>query len=196
MGLMPVPRLEPPIEPTMGGGFVLTVPKRRPLFPILFLPVWLVGWAFGEVTTLRQVLTGSSIDGSSLFTLVWLTGWTLGGAWALAMLLWLVAGRERVRVEQGTLTLEHLLGPFGRRRRYDLQQVTRLRSMPQTGQDLMAANMTAFGFGTTGALAFDYGTSTVRWGAGLDEAEARVVIHRLTQRGVARSTAAAGVGPA
>ena len=125
MALMPVPRLEPLIEPTMGGGFVLTVPKRRSVFPMLFLPLWLVGWAFGEVTALGQVLTGSSPDGSSLFMLVWLTGWTLGGGWAIATLVWLIAGRERVRVEQGTLTLEHLGGPIARRRRYDLQHITR-----------------------------------------------------------------------
>jgi hypothetical protein len=196
MALMPVPRLEPLIEPTMGGGFRLTVPKHRPLFLMFFLPVWLVGWVFGEVTALRQVFVGGPPGGSDLFMLVWLTGWTVGGAWALATILWLAAGRERVQVQQGTLTLEHVVGTLGRRRSYDLQQVTRLRALPQTSQELMASNMTAFGLGKTGALAFDYGTSTVRWGAGLDEAEARVIVERLTQRGVARGTVGNGAGAA
>jgi hypothetical protein len=60
----------------------------------------------------------------------------------------------------------------------------------------MASNMTAFGLGKAGALAFDYGTSTVRWGAGLDEAEAQVIVERLTQRGVARGSVANGAGAA
>ena len=121
MAFVPVPKLEPHIEPTMGGGFRLTVPKRRALYPMLLLPVWLV------------------------------------------------AGRERVRVEQGTLTLEQVVGAVGRRCSYELRQVTGLRTLPQTSQELMVGNMTPFGFGRTGGLAFDYGTSTVRWGAGLDE---------------------------
>src|SRR4051794_28828176 len=116
MAFVPVPRLEPHIEPTMGGGFRLTLPKRRSLLPMLFLPIWLVGWAIGEVTVLRQLLAASDLGPSALFTLVWIAVWTFGGGWALATLAWLVAGRERVRVEQGTLTLEQVVGPVGRRR--------------------------------------------------------------------------------
>jgi hypothetical protein len=196
MALVPVPRLEPRIEPTMGGGFRLTVPRRRALFPMLFLPVWLVGWAFGEATVLRQLLSPSQPGGPDLFMLLWLTGWTLGGGWVLAIVTWLVAGRERVRVEQGTLTLEHAIGFVGRRRSYDLRQVSGLRTLPQTSQELMAGNMMPFGFGRAGALAFDYGTSTVRWGAGLDEAEARVIVERLGERGVRRDIRGVGAGAA
>jgi hypothetical protein len=161
---------------------------------MLFLPVWLAGWAFGEITVLRQLLLGPHSGAPDLFMLVWVTGWTLGGGFALATVAWLFAGRERVRVEQGTLTLEQVVGPVGRRRSYDLRQVTGLRAVAQTSQELMAGNMTPFGFGRTGGLAFDYGTSTVRWGAGLDEAEARVVVERLGERGVSRVVRAVGVG--
>jgi hypothetical protein len=196
MALVPVPRLEPQIEHTMGGGFLLTVPKRRAWWPMLFLPLWLVAWAFGEVTVLRQLLSGFHSGAPSLFMIVWITAWTLGGSWALATVAWLFAGRERVRIEQGKLTLEHVLGPLGRQRTYELRQVTRLRTLSQTSQDLMAANMTPFGFGRAGALAFDYGSSTVRWGAGLDEAEARVVVERLVERGVSREANGIGSGAA
>jgi hypothetical protein len=187
MAFVPVPRLEPHIEPTTGGGFRLTLPKRRSLFPMLFLPVWLVGWAIGEITVLRQLLAGPHLGGPSLFMLVWVAGWTLGGGWALATVAWLVAGRERVRVEQGTLTLEQVVGPVGRHRSYDLRHVTGLRTLPQASHELIAGKMTPFGFGSTGGLAFDYGTSTIRWGAGLDEAEASVVVERLGARGVSRA---------
>jgi hypothetical protein len=192
MALVPVPRLEAHIEPTIGGGFRLTMPKRRALFPMLFLPVWLVGWAIGEIAVLRHLLTGSHSGAPPLFMLVWVTGWTLGGGWALATVAWLVAGRERVRVEHGTLTLEQVVGPVGRRRSYDLRHVTGLRTVRQTSQELIAGNMTAFGFGRRGGLAFDYGTSTIRWGAGLDEAEAGVVVERLGARGVSRALVTRG----
>lgn len=176
--------MEPQIESTAGGGFTLTLPKRRPVFMLLFLPVWLVGWAFGEITVLSDLLAGEAPSGTNLFQLAWLVGWTLGGAWALGTFAWLLAGRERIRVEQGTLTLEHVISGLGRRRAFALAHVRNLRSLPQTGQELLMGNMAAFGFGPVGALAFDYGSSTVRWGAGLDEAEARVILERLGQRGV------------
>jgi hypothetical protein len=154
---------------------------------MLFLPLWLAGWAAGEFTVLGQLLSGAHSGRPNLFMVVWLTAWTLSGGWAAATVAWLFAGRERLRIEQGTLTLEHVVGPVGRRRSYDLRQVTGLRTLPQTSQEMMAANMVPFGFGRAGALAFDYGTSTVRWGAGLDEAEARVLMERLAERGVRRA---------
>jgi hypothetical protein len=186
MVLVPVPRLEAQIEHTTRGGLQLTVPKRRALFPMLFLPLWLGAWAFGEVVVVKQLFSGPHSGAPDLFMLVWLTAWTLGGGWALATMAWLFAGRERVRIEQGILTLEHVVGPLGRRRSYDLRQVTGLRTLSQTSQELMAANMMPFGFGRAGSLAFDYGTSTVRWGAGLEEAEARVIVERLGEEGVSR----------
>jgi hypothetical protein len=51
-----------------------------------FLLVWLCGWAFGEVTTLRQLLFQPATANQS-FMLVWVTGWSVGGVMAMAVLV-------------------------------------------------------------------------------------------------------------
>ena len=43
----------------------------------MFLAFWLVGWAFGEVTTAYQLFSGKAGNGAA-FMAVWLTMWTLG----------------------------------------------------------------------------------------------------------------------
>jgi len=49
--------------------------------------------------------------------------------------------------------------------------------------DTFARRTQGFGWGTgDGAVAFDYGAKTIRCGAPLDEAEARIVVARLIQR--------------
>jgi hypothetical protein len=112
------------------------------------------------------------------FLLALIVTWTLLGVWALAVLAWRVAGRERVRVEQGTLILEQMIGPLRRRRRYDLRQVSRLRLLPEK-----EARVGLFLMLTPG-LAFDYGDRTVQWGLGINKAEAHGIIGLLGERGV------------
>jgi hypothetical protein len=71
-------------------GLRVTLPPARSVPGMLFLAVWLTGWAFGEVQVTQQLL--SPADGApQLFLVAWLIGWTVGGAFALATLIWLAA---------------------------------------------------------------------------------------------------------
>ncbi len=93
MSFVPVPGMRSTIEPSE-GGYIVRIPIRRQVFAMLFLPVWLVGWSFGEVFAARQVLGSALPLAGNAFLLVWLAGWTLGGAFAWSTFLWQVAGRE------------------------------------------------------------------------------------------------------
>ena len=110
--------------------------------------------------------------------------WILLGTYALANVAWLVAGREHVRIEQGTLILEQMIGSLGRRRRYDLSAVTNLRLVPRTRVERMQGMTMPFGFGRHGSLAFDHGPRVVQWGGGLDEREARAIVGWLEEQNV------------
>src|SRR5712692_6098094 len=72
-------------------GVRCEMPPKRHLFALLFLPVWLVGWCFGEIAVIRELLWGR---GAHLFLMVWLLGWTVGGAFALFTFLWQLAGKD------------------------------------------------------------------------------------------------------
>lgn len=170
------------VEPTP-EGLRAVVPARKNWFVILFLCAWLVGWVFGEVTAIRQLLSPSD-NSPHLFTLAWLAGWTLGGSCALAAVLWQLAGREVISVS--ATTLMHRIEAFGLgwSRAYKTSEVKGLRatdysSNPFTNQAAWFPPLTGSGFGP---VAFDYGARTLRVAAALEEAEAKLLVERLATR--------------
>src|SRR5882762_1075811 len=83
-------------------GLEVVVPAKRNLFVMLFLLAWLGGWAFGEVSALRELISGAA-GGPKAFMAFWLVGWTIGGGLAVFAWLWMLAGRERILLRPGIL---------------------------------------------------------------------------------------------
>ncbi len=165
------------------AGLRAIVPARRNIFVLLFMCVWLGGWAFGEMHAIRELLSPSEKT-PQLFLTVWLAGWTLGGAFALGTVAWQFAGREVISVN-GT-NLEHRVEAFGvgRTRTYRLSEVKNLRATdysanPFTNQTAWFPPVTGSGFGP---VAFDYGARTLRLAPALEEAEAKLLVSKLAPR--------------
>ena len=85
------------------------------------------GWFFGEFSAIRQLETGKTAAGISLFMVVWLGGWTVGGAAAIYFWLWNIAGHEIVSLTPTSLTIRRDILGFGRSKEYDLPSVKNLR---------------------------------------------------------------------
>lgn len=172
-------------------GLRIVIPVRRHLFIILFLGFWLLGWAFGEVMAgAALVCHAGGVDcgpfhptgpegGASLFLLVWLLAWTVGGGAALLAWVWVAFGREIVTVTDRALTVRKDVLGRGREREHDMAHVRDLRVSlaPFNPWDPSGA-LRMWGVGG-GTIAFDYGARTVRFGGGLDEAEARQIVARV-----------------
>ena len=178
-----MPRVTPAsrrsVKSSVPGGVLVAIPAPQRWFAILFLPVWLAGWAFGEVTVARQLIFGSGAP--PVFLLVWLAFWTVGGAFAMAALAWGVAGRELVTLSRGTFSVRREVLGLGRTWDYDADKVRGLR-VSTGGFDpfSMSAGFRVWGL-SGGPLAFDYGARTVRFGAGVDEAEAADIVRELSE---------------
>ena len=95
------------------AGFEVVIPAKRHAFLIAFLPIWLVGWAWGEIIVIALLLNSDLSTGPSLFLLVWLAGWTLGGGFALfALALHLdvdAIHRANFRTEQARGAARHVV---------------------------------------------------------------------------------------
>ena len=162
----------------------ITIPAKKNWFVIIFMCVWLCGWLMGEVSVLGMGIFGAGKNPASLFLLVWLVAWTFGGLFAMRGLLWNLRGKEIITVGQGILGIEKKGAPFFKAKEYDLNQVKNFRV--QETNDYSGAfgrrYDSAGAFGQGGTLKFDYGLKTVRFGSGLDEAEARYIIQQLESR--------------
>jgi len=97
----------------------------------VFLAIWLCGWAVGEAFVLWILITGAMalLAGRppepgreplelgpalmvGVFLILWLTMWTIGGIAALAELIRLLWGEDRITVSAGRLTVTWARGPF------------------------------------------------------------------------------------
>jgi hypothetical protein len=162
-------------------GLEIVIPTSRSLFLVVFLGVWLVGWAMGEVNAFSQALSGRmGLPGPVL--LFWLVLWTAGGLVALYVWLWRLAGKERVLMGASTLRVKQDILGFGRTKVYELRKIRRLRVVPRSAgsahRDVTARLSGLAG----GAIEFEYENRAIQFGFSIDETAARRIVERMTQR--------------
>jgi len=162
------------------SGLRLRWPAERPLGLMIFLSIWLVGWVIGEFAAGPQVISRAQVPSAAVFGIVWMLGWTFGGATALLMLLWYVGGREQLVLTSATLDLRREIFGVGQTRQFALDHVARLRLVPVVENSKRQGRMPALIGG--GSVAFDYGARTIRFGSGLEEAEANALVDLLQSR--------------
>jgi hypothetical protein len=163
-------------------GLRLSIPAKRNPFLLVFLPAWLVGWAIGWGAAASQLNSSGTKGPADLFLVVWLLGWSAGGVFAIRALAWSLAGRELVTLRPHELVIARKALGLGRVRQYDLAHVSNLRVATDGYNPFdLRASMRVWGIGG-GPIAFDYGASTVRFGASLEEGEAGQLVRRLLER--------------
>ena len=106
-----------------------------------FLSFWLVGWAMGEIFGLTLLAGGLGIHldrlpfrtptaGGApllLFALVWTSFWTLGGVLAIAQVLQLLWGADRLEYDGAGVRRLSRVGPFARSRYFPREEIRAFR---------------------------------------------------------------------
>jgi len=175
----------------------ICIPSKKNWFIILFLGFWLVGWVIGEVTAigvlgggLFKIISGALPDATTsgawafggLFMIAWLGGWTIGGAFAIYAWLWQVKGVEEIVISYEGLKINKKIPIWTSSKNYRLKDIVSLRVSNSCASIWnMSGGMEFWGI-TGGKLAFDYGAKTVRFGIGVDEAEAKRIIKDIEMR--------------
>ena len=152
------------------------IPSKRGAFATLFHIAGLGFWAYIMTTKVRELL--DSLPSPSVFSVIWLLLWTAGGVYAMYSLLWQIAGREIVVLSGGMLSIKRDVLGMGRTRNYD---VARIRNLRASAREAEAARPRR-SVGPVGIIAFEHGIATWRFGEGLDEAEAVLLVAELKER--------------
>jgi hypothetical protein len=167
---------------------------RRPLMAAL-MALWLVGWAYGIVFMSQQFFSGAPFGVDRLFPAVWCAIWLAAGGWGATWLAWLLAGRERVTVENGELRIRQSVLGAGFTSTYPLSRITQLRTFGREVPPLLAAGLNFTGRGASG-VRFCARNRTVRFARALDELTARSVVDTLRAHHPFDDTVAVPVKPA
>ncbi|MEO6979596.1 MAG: hypothetical protein ABI113_14495 [Mucilaginibacter sp.] len=165
-------------------GIEIVVPAKRNTFVMVFFAIWLCGWAFGEFSTLMPFISGGN-SSHDFFTIVWLCGWTLGGFIAFRVLFWTIAGKEIIKVGQGSLTIDKRGALFYKAKTYDLKECKNFRAWQEYAARSPFGNTrsdNAFNLGGNGTIKFDYGMQTIKFADNVDEAEANFILQKLRDK--------------
>lgn len=175
----PLPGGEPAAPPR--SDVVVDLPSPRRPVTAAILCFWLVGWAFGLAFMLQQLQVHRPFGGDELFLLLWMAAWTLAGVSAFVYMLWLVAGRERVLLEPGSLVIRHGVWGVWWTRRWPLASIRHLRPFGRGIPPVVALGLELAGRGASG-VRFESGESVVRFARSLSETDARAVVDLLRAR--------------
>lgn len=173
-----IPHMRSRIEDTP-EGLLVVIPAKRNYLTLVLVGAWLCGWCFGEVSVIQQIVESHGPLLANPFLLFWLVGWTFGGLSAGLAWLWMLVGEERVLLGPDALEVKRDLFGLGRRRRYALSTLSRLRVGP-SARGVSQSRSTLWRVGNA-SIAFDYGPKTIRFGTSLDEPEARTIVQRLKE---------------
>jgi hypothetical protein len=129
-------------------------------------------------------LFNAGFSNESWFAIIWTTGVILIIAYSIVILLWLLFGVEVIKVDYASIKLRRQILGLGRTLEYNGDHVRKLRAAPivyaTTGY---RSSFTWEYLGLSGGqIAFDYGAKTIRFGGGLDEAEACIIVDAIAQR--------------
>jgi hypothetical protein len=108
------------LETAEGLGIYNPAKRSWPL--VVFLLVWLCGWAVGETFAIGALF--SSPLAIKLFLGVWLTFWTIGGLTVAGAVLWKLGGSELLFVTADAVVREIRFWGLTRRTVVDLDAVT------------------------------------------------------------------------
>lgn len=162
-------------------GLEITLPARRHWVLILFLSFWMCGWLAGEVSAARALLQPKTPLFGKIFLTVWLTGWTFGGLTAGAILLWSLAGRERIAVNALELVLAAEVFGRGWRRRFETAKIRDLRFLGEEAAPTESVRGRRVPK-KPGLLGFDHEGKTVRFCSAENTADALRVLETLRRR--------------
>jgi hypothetical protein len=167
---------------SMGGGVEVVIPTRANWVFVAFFSIFLCGWFWGEWTSGKALLFPTqelAESGSAWLLMLWLVGWTWAGLHVLLAILWNLFGRERFRMTRGEVSLRREILGFGYTKVFVPGAVENLRAVeaPDRLFSFLAPNL-PWQKGNH-PLAFDDGTKTISFGAGIDYAEASRVVEKI-----------------
>ncbi len=163
-----------------GGTIFIDIPSTKNIPVMLFLSLWLVGWAFGVYTATLSLMKSHPAGG--MFILVWLAFWIFGGCFAGGTILWNLFGKESIQLDGQFISIKQHVFGIGKLKQYQVSDIKQLRivALPEALMKINGAfnNMP----GITGRLAFDYGSKTYSFARDIDEAEAKEILKKILMR--------------
>ena len=170
--------IKPKLPRWKRDGTQFIIPSYRGLSVILFLALFVFTWGAGLAKSIRTLIHRGLSEEFAWAQVLGLLGVLFLTALVAVVLAWHVVGREVVEVVAGELVLAFEVLGLRHSKKYSVSNISALRSVAVPPWGFRAGSRSPIG-SSAGAVAFDYGARTIRFGASLDEAEAKLLVKEL-----------------
>lgn len=193
------------IQPTLphyrieqdGSSLRLILPARKNWLQLLFVSLWLVFLIFISLAgisvmsvAILTIFTSGENAGAfhpailvpGIFMLVWVL-FSIGiGLVGIYSLMWQLKGQEIIEFTPQSIRMVRKAAGFEKPQIYDAAYIQELRVSPYPVQTyLLGGHRPGLWRRNAGALAFDYGAKTIRFGD-MDEAEAKMALNEVLRQ--------------
>lgn len=147
---------------------IVIIPAERELGALIFISIWLIGWAAGEVAGISHFPS----HGDFLMA-TWLAGWSVAGIAVIAWWIWLIAGVETITIDSASFNYQRGLLGLSHTRTFLVESARCLRVIRGPDRN---------GLSSSFYLAFDYGARTVRFARRRNAAELEQIAMAMAVR--------------
>jgi hypothetical protein len=159
------------------GGNTLVIPTVRNRLIIVFMSIWLAIWTVVGIAEIAETHAGHI----NTLTVLGIVAWTLGWLYAASIVLWMLTGREIVRIAAGDLHITRRAFGLARHWVYRGASIRDLRVEPRPWLGTVRGGIFPFfAYSRFGAIRFSYRGATRDLALGLAAAEAREIHDWLT----------------
>ncbi len=167
---------------------IIFYPEKR-WFSVIFLCVWIMGWAVAEIIVIDQLINQEKIfdinfsteNDSNLFLFVWVIIWTYGGIMAIISLLWEVSGEQYVYINRRNLKIEKRLGFISKTKVFDLDKINGLMITQKTKNSKTQEFYRSSFFRQVGYIGFYYKGKKIRFGLDIKKEEAGDILNKIKE---------------
>jgi hypothetical protein len=162
------------------NGIALTIPSVKNWFIIVFIGFFVGIWSIGVIAVIVSSAVSNNVP--VFVILLMLCFWGAFIIIPLRIFLWNVMGKEIISFEGDVLTLDKKYLLFYKAKSYDLTEAHNFRVQEDPIASIMPFGMTPFRMlrmTNSGTIKFDYGMQTIKFGEGVDEAEANFILEKL-----------------
>ena len=149
-------------------GLGIHIPPARKWPMVLFIAVWLCGWAAGEVFAISELLSGGI---AGLFLIIWIVPWTIAGLACMWVIGWQLFGVERLYFTAGALVREWSMLGFGGQRMLQGADIVSVKVDNNVSNDIAGI----------GVVKVTTAGKTMRIGNGLPDYEAQLVAELIRE---------------
>lgn len=148
----------------------------------MLMGAWCAMWLAIGITMTLAYFSLKLTQQESLIIVIFMIFWFYYAQRVGRSFLWLLYGREMIKINEVSLTIKKSIRGYGKAREYFLENIHKMRLHQPKENSMQAAWENSPWISGGERLEFDYAGKIIRFGRKLDEKESKLLFQMITKR--------------